>query len=95
MAGSLALGAAIASFVAGMRAAVLWYRASRVNVPPMWEHDGRIEPVDPTRASQHLIIALSQTAQQSSNLNRRAAIWTAWSVAASAASVLISVLTNG
>lgn len=95
MAGSPALWIAILSFVAGMRAAILWYQASKVNVAPIWEHDGKIEPIDPTRASQHLIIALSQTMQQSSALNRRAAVWTAWSVAAGAASALIGALTNG
>ncbi|WP_296615513.1 hypothetical protein [Sphingomonas sp.] len=95
MADSPALWVAIVSFVAGMRAAILWYRASKVNVAPIWEHDGQIEPIDPTRASQHLIIATYQTMQQSSALNRRAAVWTALSVVAGAASTLIAVLTNG
>jgi len=84
----VAIGTAILAFLIGLRAAHLWYQASKVGAHPFWEHDGRIEPVDPTLASQHMIVALNVAAQESGALNRHAAIWTAFSVAASAASAL-------
>ena len=48
---------AIVAFAVGLRAAHLWYRASRVQVVPMWAQDGRIEPVDPSRAQAEWIVA--------------------------------------
>ncbi|MES2056274.1 MAG: hypothetical protein V4564_10070 [Pseudomonadota bacterium] len=89
---SLALGLAVVAFLAGLRAAYLWYRASRVQIVPMWGVDGRVEPVDPHLAQAEWIVALLETASKSGDLNRRAAIWTAVAVALSTASTLASFI---
>lgn len=83
---------AIMAFAAGLRAAQLWYRASKVQFMPLWEKNGQIEPVDPHLSQAQWIVALLQTADKSGELNRSAALWTAWSVALSAATTLLGVL---
>lgn len=79
---------AIVAFAVGLRAAHLWYRASRVQVVPMWAQDGRIEPVDPSRAQAEWIVAMLETATKSGDFNRRAAQWTAAAVVQSTAATL-------
>lgn len=85
------LALAVFAFLAGLRSAWLWYRASRVQIIPMWEQNGRIEPVDVRASQQEWIIALLQTAQKSGDLNRRAALWTAATALLSAISALVSI----
>ena len=87
-----AIGLALAAFVAGLRSAWLWYRASRVQIIPMWEKDGRIEPVDPTMAHAEWIVALLETATKSGDLNRKAAAWTAATIALATLSTLIGAV---
>ena len=65
---------AIIAFLAGLRAAYLWYRASRVQIIPMWIQDGRIEPVAPGQAQAEWIVALLETATKSGDLNRLSAL---------------------
>jgi hypothetical protein len=75
----------------GLRAAHIWYRASRVQIVPMWTRNGRIEPVDPMQAQAEWLVALLETATKSGDLNRRASLWTAAAVALSATSTLTSL----
>jgi hypothetical protein len=83
---------AIVAFAAGLRAAHLWYCASRVLVIPMWENGGRIEPVDPSQSQTGWIVAMLETAQKSGTLNRRAALWTAATVFLGTASTLLGAV---
>lgn len=83
---------AVLAFITGLRAAYLWYRASRVHVMPMWDNNGRIEPVDPVRSAAEWNIATQQTISKSGELNQRGAIWTAAAVALSTASTLLGSL---
>ena len=83
---------AIIAFGAGLRAAHLWYRASRVQVVPMWAQDGRIEPVDPSRAQAEWIVAMLETATKSGDFNRRAAQWTAAAVVLSTAATFVGLV---
>ena len=78
---------ALVASATGIRSAWLWHRASRVQVMPMWETDGRIEPLDPTNAQAEWIVALLQTATKAGDLNRKAAVWTA-------ATILLSTIAS-
>lgn len=80
---------AIIAFIAGLRAAYLWYRASKVHVMPFWSDGQSIEPVDPVTAAAHWNIATQKTIAKSGTLNQRGAVWTAISIAFSAASTLV------
>ncbi len=80
---------AIVAFIAGLRAAYLWYSASKVHVMPFWSDGQSIEPVDPVAAAAHWNVATQQTITKSGTLNQSAAIWTALSIAFSAASTLV------
>ena len=54
----------------------------------MWAQDGRIEPVDPSRAQAEWIVAMLETATKSGDFNRRAAQWTGAAVVLSTAATL-------
>ena len=83
---------AIVAFIAGIRAAYLWYRASRVQIVPMWVKDGRIEPVNPGQAQAEWTVATNEAVSKSGELNRGAAKWTAAAVALSTISTLLGAL---
>jgi hypothetical protein len=83
---------AVAAFLTGLRSALLWYRASRVQIMPMWIKDGRVEPLDPTSAHAEWIVTLLETATKSGDLNRKAAIWTATTVFLATLSTLSGAL---
>jgi hypothetical protein len=83
---------AVFAFLTGLRAAYLWYRASRVQIIPMWAVNGRIEPVDPAQAQAEWTVAMLDMATKSGQLNQRGAIWTAIAVGLSTASTLIGSL---
>lgn len=87
-----AIAFAVLAFCIGLRAAYLWHKASKVNVIPMWETDGRIEPVDIALGHQVWITAILKTAEKSGKLNREAAIWTAIAVLVSTLSSVIGAL---
>jgi len=76
----LSFGLAVASFVTGLCSAFLWYRASRVQIIPIWVKSGHMEPVDPTLAHAEWIVAQLEAATKSGDLNRKAAGWTAATV---------------
>lgn len=58
----------------------------------MWENEGRIEPVDPTRAHAEWIVALLETATKSGDLNRKASTWTAATVVLATLSTLAGAI---
>ena len=83
---------ALLALAAGLRAANLWYRASKVLIIPMWETNSGIEPADPALAPGHWIAGLLETGRKSSTLNKAAALWTAGAVVLSAMSTVASAL---
>jgi len=87
-----AIGFALAAFATGLRSAQLWYRASRIQIIPMWLEDGRMEPVDPYSQHVEWLIALIQTVTESSELNRKASLWTASIVVLATLSTLASAI---
>jgi hypothetical protein len=82
------VGFALIAFATGFRSAWLWYRASRVQVAPIWITEGLIEPLDPTMAQAQWIVALLESATKSGDLNRKAAVWTAATVVLATLSTL-------
>lgn len=90
----LVFALSIAAAICGARSAYLWYKASRVQIVPMWEENGQIEPVDPMKAQSQWIVALIQTATKSGDLNRRAAVWTAWAAGLSATAAAVSAVAS-
>lgn len=77
----------VVSSIIGLNAARLWYRASKVEIPLPWV----TEPVNPTLSNAGWMSALLTASSNSAELNRRASIWTAVSVALAAASNFLSM----
>ena len=74
------LAVAVLSAIAGLIATRYWWKASKVFVMPMWEQNGRIEPVIPELAASSWTVAFIQTFQKAGRLNKIAAGWTAAAV---------------
>lgn len=87
---SVPLALALVGLAAALRSAQLWYRTSRVEITPLWETLGQIEPVGGSDA--HWIIGMMAAAQESAALNRSAAIWTGVAALAGAASTVTGAL---
>lgn len=89
----------IFSVLAASRSALLWYRASKVNIVPHWLAEGGLEPLDPQNANTEWIIALIGTGRKSGEINRKAALWTAIAAVLSAISTIFgiaaSIYSNG
>ena len=79
---------AVAAFGTGLRAAWLWYRASKVQPDPNWPK----EP-DPTLSQMNWTSAVLTAMQVSASLNTKAAFWTAISVILGAAATIAVRLT--
>ncbi len=99
----LSIVTAIAALFVGIRAALIWKAASAVPTDPGWrtgppidENDASkpIEPLDPVQAQMDWIVAIMKANAGSADLNRKAAIWTAWAVGLSVASSLLGVLAS-
>lgn len=84
-----AIALAVCAFLTGLRAARLWYLASKVHVMPFWSDGQSIEPVDPVMSAAHWNVATQQTISKSGELNQRGAMWTAAAVVLSTASTLV------
>jgi hypothetical protein len=89
---NVSIGIAIFAFLTGLRAAHLWYRASQIQITPAWVKDGRIEPVAPGQSQVEWTNAIIQAANNSADMNRKAAIWTAVAVALSTMSGLLGAV---
>jgi hypothetical protein len=88
----LALTPALLAAGTGLLAALHWHRASKVQIIPMWEEQGRMEPVTLAQGNSEWIIGLLKTGEKSSYLNKIAAQWTAVSVLLSALSSLAGAM---
>ena len=80
---------ALAALHVGIRAALIWRDASAVSTDPGWrigppidENDAvkLMEPLDPIQAQMDWIVAVMQPGAKSADLNRKAAISTAWAL---------------
>ncbi len=88
---------AVAAFGTGLRAAWLWYRASKVQPDPNWPKEPvaglPLEPAEPTFTQLGWTSAILTAMQVSASLNTKAAFWTAISVILGAASAIAARLT--
>lgn len=69
----LTLVLALSGFVVGLLASLDWFRASQINVEPLW---GNREPVDPILSQAGWIAGMLSAASESGRLNRSAALLT-------------------
>ena len=88
---SLAVVLEFAAFVTGLIAAWYWRKASRVDIIPMWEEDGRLVEIPKSHITEWME-GIKKTIKVSGGLNKTAATWTAVSVLAAALSYLVSAL---
>jgi hypothetical protein len=86
------VGLALLATVAGLVAAFYWYRSSKVGITPIW---GGLEPVNPLFSQMGWMAGLMQTFAESADLNKRAALWTAVSVALAAGSSFFGLIVGG
>ena len=84
----IALILALVSCGAGLRAALLWGRASRVPVDPEWKN--QFQPVDPIQANGGWTNGLMRAFGVSGTLNASAAHWSAIAVSTAGMQSLIS-----
>jgi hypothetical protein len=89
----LSIAMALAAFVAGLRAALIWKRASEVPIDPGWE-DEIMAPAETSNRHSGWIFGMLKASVDSARLNRKAAIWTAWAVVLSVVSALIGAFGN-
>ncbi|HEY1903040.1 MAG TPA: hypothetical protein VGG56_11435 [Terracidiphilus sp.] len=91
---SFSVGFAFAALVVGLRAAQYWLKASKVDVVPVWPDGPQalMEPVEPEQSQRGWITATIEAVKLSSDLNKRAARWTAAAVILSAVSSVLGAL---
>ena len=73
------------ALLTGLWAAWLWFKASKIDLRPMMQVGDDLAEIGVDLHPNAWIEAMKDTVQQSSDLNRRAALWTAVSVALSGA----------
>jgi hypothetical protein len=73
------------ALITGLLASWKWYEASKIHPKPNW----KIEPVVPTLRHMGWDAATLEAFQKAGELNARAALWTAVSVALSALSSIL------
>lgn len=85
----LTVALAFSGFIFGLLASLDWFRASRIEVEPVW---GNREPVDPILSQAGWIAGILTAASESGRLNRRAAFLTGVAVLLTTASGLPGLL---
>ena len=92
---------AISSLVVGLLAARYWYKSSQVPPDPGWssgdpqdpdDAQRPMEPVDRVQANEDWIVAVLDASQKSADLNKKAAILTAWAVVLGGLSAVVDSL---
>lgn len=81
-----------AASITGLGAAWWWYRSSQVRPDPGWGLPGEGRGIEPTEEDQKnaaWTAAMLRALTEAADMNRKAAILTAWSIALSAATILI------
>jgi hypothetical protein len=95
------IATALASLFVGIQAALIWRDASMIPTDPGWRTGlpmagadamKPIEPVEQSQAQMGWIVAIMDANAKSADLNRKAAIWTAWAVGLSVASGLFGTI---
>lgn len=79
---------AVLACVTGLRAAYLWWQASRIPVNPAWI----VEPGETTDSLQGWVAAMLEASFRSSKKNARAAVWTGVSAGLSGLTALFGAM---
>ncbi|MFM0157755.1 hypothetical protein [Paraburkholderia sediminicola] len=84
--------AVLTAFV-GFYAAKLWLRSSKVSIIPMWAKYGGIEQAGgESQSNSDWIAGIIEASSEASELNQRAARWTAVSVGLGAITTIVSAV---
>jgi len=91
---ALRIGLAVLACIAGVVAAIYWYRSSKVPIYPIWPQGafGLAEPGEREDSQEGWIAGMLQASARAAGLNAKAALWTAGSVLLAAAASIVSVL---
>ena len=87
----ISLALAVMAAAAGVVASWRWYLSSQVPIAPGWRLPGTSNPIQPTDPSAEAIgwaIAIRQQAEETAELNRKAAFWTAYCILLSTAAAV-------
>jgi hypothetical protein len=84
------VGLAALATVTGLVAAYYWYRASKIQIEPTW----LTEPGDNQLSQMGWMAGMMRAFMESAGLNKHAAFWTAFSVALTAVSSIVGVVTR-
>ena len=90
----IAAALAVLAGITGFIAAWYWYQSSQVQIDPGWTPPGTGGPVEPDgEAAQAMgwVMATMVAISKASELNKKAATWTALSVALTATASILSV----
>lgn len=84
---------AVATAFAGFYAAKLWLRSSQILIIPTWAKHGGIEQAGGESQSNNAwFVGIVEANEEVAKLNRRAARWTAVSVALGAATTIVAAV---
>jgi hypothetical protein len=84
---------AILTAFVGFYAAKLWLRSSKITIVPTWARYGGIEPAGgESQSNSNWIAGILEASNEVSDLNRRAARWTAVSVGLGAITTIIGAV---
>ena len=86
----LNIGLAIAAFLVGLLAAWFWWKASTVDTGPAFPEAVKQNPGDANLVQSMSLWGLLDAVNESSRLNKRAALLTALAVVLSTASTLVA-----
>lgn len=89
---SIELVLAVCAFTTGLLSAWYWLKASMVPADPDWSKRGFVEPGIHALSQDAWIAAMLQAASESARLNKKAACWTAATVALSGMGTLVGSL---
>lgn len=88
----ISIGLAIAAFLVGLLAAWFWWKASTVNTGPAFPEAVKQNPGDANFVQSMSLWGLLNAVNESSRLNKWAALLTALAVVLSTASTLVAAL---
>jgi hypothetical protein len=84
---------AVVTALVGFYAAKLWLQSSRVQIVPTWAKYGGIEQTDSeSQSNVDWIVGILEASDEAAKLNRRAARWTAVSVAFGALTTIVGAV---
>jgi len=91
---TLSITFAITAAFVGLYAAFLWWKASKVELVPLWEKFGYVEPKEMQASHADWLCGIMEAHQKSAELTKRASFWTAWAVVFASTSSIIGTIAS-